>query len=119
MDARILVVSDELVEIRKGSLFCYLAGLNQVYHVGFADALEQYRETVEDGWDVVIIDGGLNDGSVQLIQELYEIKKQQQIIVIDTRLSEVQRTTIFGVIVPRNADILSHALQELGIRKEV
>lgn len=116
MRASVLVIGDAIVETGKGELFHCLAGnaFERVYHVGFKDALEQYTETVDDRWDIVIVDGGLDAGSAHLTQQLYDVNEGQQIIVVDERC-EVRSKTAYGMIVPRNADMLEEALRELGV----
>lgn len=116
MGASALVIGDGIVKTGKGELFHCLAGdaFERVYHVGFKDALEQYVETVDDRWDVVIIDDGLDAGSAHLTQQLYDANGEQQIIVIDGRYVRPTKT-VYGTVVPRDAAALVRALEELGI----
>lgn len=116
MRASVLVIGDGVVSTGKGELFHCLSGnaFERVYHVGFKDALEQYAETVDDGWDVVIIDDGLNARSANLTQRLYDVNADQQIIVIDKHCTNCGKTA-YGTIIPRDAAMLAQALRELGV----
>ncbi|KKU99453.1 MAG: hypothetical protein UY31_C0027G0002 [Candidatus Wolfebacteria bacterium GW2011_GWE1_48_7] len=121
MRASVLVVGDEIVKTGEGELFHCLAGdaFERVYHVGFIDAFEQYRETAEDGWSMVIIDGGLNENIMQLMNQLRDVNADQQIVVVDKGFAEIVEFSRAGIIVPRDGEILSRALRELGMGASV
>lgn len=113
---RILVASDGLVEIRKGELFHCLAGSGerQTYKTGLDDLVEQYEETVDDGWDVVVINCDKTEVIERLVDGIWDIDDDQLIIAVSDHFSD-PGTMAPLMCVPRDEKKVRMIFAEIGV----
>lgn len=111
---RVLIVSDGAVETRKGELFHCLAGSEKVWHTGPEDALNMYQETIDDGWDTVIIDCKVLTSGQDIAVGIREENPEQRILLLHDAFTGI-RQCLIGLYVPRKGEMLGRAFGEFRV----
>lgn len=114
-DVRILVISEEMVKTGEGELFHCLAGLDRVWHADLANALEMYEETVEDGWDAVVIDCSELKRSAEIAKGICRRNLEQEVILLYAGFTCIEDCD-FALGAPRTPEALRGILEhQIGL----